>query len=181
MKDRWYKSMSQEVMQETWLECLEHERLCNYQPGPWLKDREWRVNCFLHCNDISPAQSRSIARLIVGGQMLRGGDCATFTHATVNNCCVWCLQQGVKVVESLTHVIWECDCYKNLRVGGAIQQILQTPGAEVLLLHRSTWRFTDLEVIRRYLLKVVSTREAFVGKSKKRAAQLQEQADALWF
>ena len=67
-----------------------HQGLASYR---CRGDRETRpgVNSALHDKAVGAEQARAVARLLAGGQGLRGGDPVQEESATVENCCFWCL------------------------------------------------------------------------------------------
>ena len=62
--------------------CLNNRTIASHSTPCWSHDGIWMVNNFLDCKELKPSSSRSIARLIVGGQDLRGGDPANGEHAS---------------------------------------------------------------------------------------------------
>ena len=164
-----------------WEECMAHSRMCCYQPASWLCAGSWGINRFIHNNDFQAEHARKVSRLIVGGQGLRGGDVARTERVTVYNCCVWCLLRGIKAVESLYHVTYECEEYSGARVRGVIREILPRAGTEVFLIHRARWSWRELKAIRNFFLDIVMIRDAALGKQRCRASSLQEIAERHWY
>eukprot|EP00973_Karenia_brevis_P021313 2930340-Karenia_brevis.AAC.1 len=55
-------------------QCSQHPCLAHYCPAAWVYEGRWAHNSFIHDKRISPAEARCVARMLVGGQGLRGGD-----------------------------------------------------------------------------------------------------------
>ena len=158
-----------------------HSRLCNYQPARWLCEGEWGINSFIHNNDVMADSARAISRFIVGGQGLRGGDVCEWVDATVNNCCVWCLHRGLKKVESLHHVTFECQEYNQVRRKAQVANIVSGAGVEVFLIHRSRWGWREMKGIRNLLMDIITIRDRALGGRRCKAATLQEMAESSWW
>ena len=100
---------------------------------------------------------------------------------TVFNCCVWCLQQGVKEVENLYHVVFECSEYAAARGGRGLPQILDRGGVDVFLLHRGRWAWGELKVLLRMFSSICEIRGIGGGGGSRKASKLQEMAEHYWF
>ena len=135
----------------------------HYMPAKWLCDRRWGVNNFLHNKWVDAANARGVARLIVGGQGLRGGDVSRGVGVSVDNCCVWCLLKGVRVVENLHHVVFECDEYDSARCQGRARELLEGGAADVFLLHLGRWEWRDLVTLRNFFLDILVLRVSAIG------------------
>ena len=72
--------------------CLRYSSIASHSIPKWRCEGRWAANNFLYCKELKPSTSRSIARLIVGGQDLRGGDPTCDEHPSRINCCVPCLE-----------------------------------------------------------------------------------------
>ena len=99
----------------------------------------------------------------------------------VSNCCVWCLRGGVKTVESLRHVIWECPFYSTARDRPRVAALLRGGGAEVLVLHRARWGWGELRVVRNFLLDLIRLRQEGCGGRLANRTVMQEMAEDLWW
>ena len=137
----------------------------------------WGVQPFLHNSVVDPVMARAVARLLVGGQGLRGGDCGELEEVTLDNCCLPCLFRGVKAVESLVHVTFTCPEYSRARGGDNMPSLL-AQGDDVFLLHRKRWGWRNLKSLRRYFWEVLSIRAAVIGGWRRSHSALQEMAAA---
>ena len=116
----------------------------------------------------------------MGGQGLRGRDGTQGQPPTVLNCCVWCLHRGVKAVENLYHVVFECGEYATVRVGVGVPQLLDRGGTDIFLVHRGRWSWNELKLILR-LFSDISEARGIGGHSSRKAVKLQEVAELCWF
>ena len=55
------------------------------------------------------------SRLLCGGQGLRGFDLPDSTTATCDNACPVCILEGKRIAETLSHVVFHCPAYNDLR------------------------------------------------------------------
>ena len=94
--------------------CASHGKLVNYVASRWVQDGKWQLNTFLYDKRVPAAEAALVSRVLVGGQGLRGGDCHRDETVSVDNCCVFCLDNGQKKVESVWHVLFECEGYAAL-------------------------------------------------------------------
>ena len=178
---KWHKDASAMCSERRWVECLGHSSLCHYKPGMWVLEGVWRVNNFLHDRRVDASKAKAISRLLVGGQGLRGGDVCKDTPVTVHNCCVWCLREGSKVVESLEHVVFECPAYIGLRSSPRMQALLATGREEIFILHRGQWGWKQMRVLRTFYLDLLAARHLANGGCKSKPSILQQMAEELWF
>lgn len=145
------------------------------------RSKEWNVNSFLFNNDLQPAWSKGVSRLIVAGQDLRGGDPRCTPEPTPFNCCVACLESGVKVAETLHHVTFMCPHYADLRSNSAICDILASLDVRAFCLHRDVWSWRQLKALRTYFGTLVMRRNAHIGhKRRSFAPALQSHVAFLW-
>ena len=105
---------------KTTAQCGEHGNLAHYRCSTWLVDGPWRVNPFIHDSAVPSDQARLLSRLLAGGQGLRVGDPVS-TRATRTNCCVLCLEQGVKQAE--------CPAYDTIRNEHSFQEMAEVRAA----------------------------------------------------
>ena len=101
-------------------------------------------------------------------------------EVTPCNCCVWCLLSGVKAVESLWHVVFECPEYEPARVNPEIRSMLLS-GSSVFEFHRGRWSWCELRSARSFFLDLVRMRAAALGRQRCKASALQELVDTNWF
>ena len=167
--------------EECWAACVAHPRLTHYRPGHWVREGVWRVNRFLHDRRINASDARAISRLLVGGQPFRGGDVCSWEVVTQFNCCVWCLVQGVKAVESLEHAVYFCPEYQAARADPFVQRVLADGGGDIFEFHRNRWKWSEMRHLRSFFLDIVRLREEALGRKKCKAAELQQVAEAHWF
>ena len=163
-----------------WVLCSQHDRLANYQQARWCCEGVWGINSFLHKRKFRVGMSIVASRLLVGGQGLRAGDCKEDVGVTVNNCCVYCLEEGHTVLESLVHVVFLCPSYDRVRQRIVELGVLER-GLSVFSFHRNVWRFKELMAIGFFLNDLWSTRLALAGGRPRKARQhLQLRAEASW-
>jgi hypothetical protein len=161
--------------------CSVHPGLASYRIVPWSCDGSWRVNAFLHNRDVCPTSCRQIIRLIVGGQDLRGGDPVVVAPVTRTNCCLSCLQAGELAVESLSHVVFTCPAYRDLRQQRAIQPYLEERDTNIFRISRGVWEWRELKAIRAFFACIANRRLALSGgRVRKAAVWIQTMVDELW-
>ena len=133
-----------------------HNGLASYQ---CRRDRETKpgVNRALHDKSIGAAEARAVARMLAGGQGLRGGDPTEEGEATVQNCCLWCLGDGRRVRETLRHVIMHCPAYKHERRAG-LGEVGAREGMEILRMERERWGWADLRRHREFVYGIIKSR-----------------------
>ena len=100
---------------ELWQLCEQHPRLAHYQPGPWCAESLFAINPAIHNPQINVLEARAAARLLAGGQGLLAGDPRAVIEATPSNACHFCLLRGIKVAETLEHVLARCPHYHEDR------------------------------------------------------------------
>ena len=133
-----------------------HQGLASYR---CRGDRETRpgVNSALHDKAVGAEQARAVARLLAGGQGLRGGDPVQEAAATVENCCLWCLSLGKRLRETLRHSIIECSAYDDVR-----REVLGREGHElrmdVALMDKSRWGWAKMRQNREFLHGIILSR-----------------------
>ena len=178
----WAKDTRTTDAEETARECSQHHNLANYCQVDWEYAGLWRVNRFLHSNDIPPEQSRLVNRMLVAGQDLRGGDPAGGILPSRLNCCVFCLERGRKESETLQHVVMECQSYMDLRTTEPMSEAIPQRDMGILILHRDRWTWRHLKQLRRFFLHILNRRAALVGSQGRKARiTLQDRADAAWW
>ena len=165
----------------TWAECSAHSRLAHYQPAKWCVEGLWRPNPFLYNKKVPAEEARVVSRLLVGGQGLRGGDSWPYEPVTADNCCVFCLVRGSRAVESLVHVVFDCQTYAAARQRHGFAGLLEAGGAGIFTLHRDRWSWGQLRSIRRGLCDIWAMRARAAGVRQARLTKrLDQQAHELW-
>ena len=93
---------------------------------------------------------------------------------------VWCLMEGVRVAESLSHVIRHCPAYSEARSKPLVIRALGPGGNEFFLLPRDRWKWPMLRALRNFFIEVWALR--FGGESRRRTyrRELQDIAFRLW-
>ena len=157
------KRVASDWLTQAWTECVRHAGLVSYRPGPLICRSIAGVNSFVHNNNRSPHKSKLLARLLCGGQGLRGGDSQEDTPATRDNCCLLCLRNGHKVAECLQHVAFTCPEYNELRsiFLGHLQVIGDRDNA--FCFHRDKWGWKQLRHLERFLLEMWKHRASRLG------------------
>ena len=166
--------------QQRVFECEDHLSLTNYQPARLTCTGVWGVNHWLHNRRVGLNAARAVSRLVVGGQGLRGGDVTASTPVLVTNCCVWCLQRGVKAVESLHHVAFECPEYDELRQEHVVRGIVASRDVGIFLLHRGRWSGVELRALCRFWEGVAARRFRRGGGLNRRRETQFEIAMRFW-
>jgi hypothetical protein len=161
-------------------QCDHHAGLTSYQCTVWAAEHKWGINNFLHNTEYDTSTSKAISRLICGGQGLRGGDVAKMVRPTKQNCCVFCLERGMKAVESLTHIIFECPDYQHLRNRPGMSTMLMEK-EKIFAVHRNHWSWKQLKLLHSFFYNVTERRTALAGGSSKRGRKkLAERAEVAW-
>ena len=161
--------------------CQRHHNTASYSLTRWVADQEWAINNFLHNKAVEPDQARQISRLICGGQGLRGGDPKSTPQPTRTNCCVFCLEKGNRSVESLHHVLFECEAYEHLRRTASIREAFVSWNTNIFRIHRKWWSWRQVKDLRATLASFVVHRHNLRGGRVRGArGRLQARADACW-
>ena len=141
------------------LECSKsHPALAHYCPAPCTLGGEMNINHILHDKSLDAEQSRSIARLLAGGQGLRGGDPAFLSSVTPRTACLFCLREGVRRRESLLHVVFHCPAYADIRAQPSVAEVWHTSAADVLCFSRDLWSWRQLQANRAALVQILQRR-----------------------
>jgi hypothetical protein len=127
-------------------QCLLSSAQASYVIAPWRFDNRWGVNNFLHNRD-SASMCKNINRLLVGGQGLRGGDPVGGTLPMIRNCCVFCLEAGVRAAETLRHVVFQCPAYKDARRAPNIQMHIASGDLDIFCIHRNIWSWKQSKAL----------------------------------
>ena len=115
--------------------CSRNSTIASYFIPEWRCDGQWAANTLLYCREVKASTSRSIARLIVGGQDLRGGDPTCDEHPSRLNCWVPCLERHRYHAETLQHVCFDCAAYADLRHVRCIAAALAERNPNTFCLH----------------------------------------------
>ena len=177
----WQLDFTECEAEQAWQECLAHERLGLYQPGPWIQRREVGINRCLHDKAIGDDEARLVARLLCGGQGLRGADYRQAPQPDKYNCCICCLRMGVCVVETLAHVMFECPGHDVAREASGLGHVMQRANSRILCHHRGAWTWAQLRAIRRFLMEMLRCRALAVDEWRGRGRRAEHAtAAALW-
>ena len=87
------------------------------------------------------------------------------------NCCLQCLRTGIKTVETLRHMVFDCNFYNGSR---AYVTAELARGDDVFELHRGKWSWSELRRILRFMSELARSRFA------DRAAETQADVDSIW-
>ena len=117
-------------------QCQLSGALASYSIPRWRCEKLWMVNNFMHNKDVKPRLSRQLSRLLTAGQDLRGGDPVGAAVPNVSNCCIPCLENGIKCPETLQHVCFECPAYTDLRSIEGVQEFINDHCLDIFCLHR---------------------------------------------
>ena len=171
---------AQEVEKHAQL-CSEHHNLANYWPATWATRNEAGINTHLHSKSANAEEARLISAFITGGQNLRAGDPQKEPRPSTVNCCMYCLEVlGHKTPETLEHVVLACPAYTKERGGETINRMLGAEGMGVLKFHRDNWRWPELNVIRTFIIDLLTARERWLGSRRGRRNRNSELAERLW-
>ena len=180
-KSAWSKASLNKQIATIINQCNHHPYICSFTQCSWAASRQWVLNPFLHNTDVAAEDSRSILRLLVAGQDLRGGDPMREMVVTQFNCCVFCLMAGRKQAETLHHVSFHCPAYNHLRVKASIKLHLRQADINIFKIHRRSWSWRQVKDLRSFFLSVMQTRTARSGGGSRTARRmLQATADDLW-
>ena len=177
----WSEQMLRDEAEEQTTQCESHPNLAHYNQVKYLQEGNWAINNFLHSPAVNTDSARRINRLLVGGQGLRAGDPRNAVDPTCENCCVFCLEAGIKAAETLIHVTFTCPAYAGARCAAPIVPSRNAECVEIFTLHQNYWSWRDLRSIRTFFNEVVLIRQALTGTSGWRAAALlQDRANSHW-
>ena len=101
--------------------------------------------------EVPAADARVVARLLCGGQGLRGRDPRCRVRASPLNCCFLCLAQGRREAETLRHFVYACPAFAALRAAHELKPLLRAAPDRFLCFHRDGWTWRELRVIRNFL------------------------------
>ena len=96
-------------------------------------------------------------------------------------CCVFCLAHGIRVAETLEHVVFDCHSYAQLRSSSGVSAALALRDKRVSSLHREAWTWAQLRQLRKFFTDLTQHRTAMAGGSPRRArTHLSRRAQTLW-
>ena len=121
-------------------EAEHHPGLALYFPVAGAMREPLSMNPTLHNKAVPAKVARLFSRLMCGGQGLRGGDPRIVPDVTVNNCCIACLHQGRREVETLMHFPFTCPSYAAIRQCSVLMGALRKEDSKQLRHHRNYWR-----------------------------------------
>ena len=109
-------------------------------------ERRLTINSFIHDKRVPANVAINVTRLIVGGQGLRAGDPRITPEATAENCCIFCLENGRAVPETLGRLICNCPAVSHLRFDQQLAEVLPKlePGFSI---HRSAWSWSQMRAM----------------------------------
>ena len=137
-----------------------HPNLAHYSPHQSEFPSSLTVNPVIHDHTINDAMSRTISRLMCGGQGLNGGDPTIPTEVSMRKACRFCLSYGRPTIESLTHFLHECPLTATARQTAAAKTCWERP-ADITRLHLSVWSHRELKTIRKTILQMYRLRQNF--------------------
>ena len=144
------------------------------------QERKWTLNKFLHDKAVDPEAATTVARLLAGGQGLRGGDPVSTPTPSQTNCCLHCLMSGRRITETLSHFLFDCPAYSNLRRKSPLSTELATHDTSLFHYHRNVWSWAQLRALRSLLCQMVAKRRAPGGHLLKRKGDAKQLVMDLW-
>jgi hypothetical protein len=148
----------QESIEDCLARCSVHPRLIHYVPVAWSTAGIWGINATLYNKKVPAKEAREVGRLLAGGQGLRAGDSRADQEATRHNCCVHCLMNGVKVADTLEHMIFYCPLIEPARSALESAGVSGYTCTEFCTHHRNFWTWSKLRVIRNFFLEAAARR-----------------------
>jgi hypothetical protein len=139
-------------------ECANHQRMIHYSQVMWRARAVWAVNKTIYAS-IPRCEARVVTRWLCGGQGLRGGDADPSIAATCSNCCIPCLTRGIRVAETLVHILYHCPNTAPARLAVASEDVLEHSCGEICFHHRDRWTWRQLRVIRRWITAAAVARD----------------------
>jgi hypothetical protein len=152
-------------------QCFDHPRLFHYTQVMWQARGVWEINKSLYNKNVPARMATQVSRWLVGGQGLRGGDCAPTTCATPSNCCLPCLCEGTRVAESLHHVLLICPLHQERRATASALGILDGGCRGLAYHHRDRWTWQQLRQIRELIVDMAAERLAAMPRGGRGAEQ----------
>ena len=137
-----------------------HPNLAHYSPHLSEFPASLTVTPAIHDHSINDTLSRTVSRVLCGGQGLNGGDPVVVTEVNMRNACHFCVSFGRPVVETLWHFLHECPLTAMARQSTAAKACWERP-AGISRLHLSVWSHKELKIKRRSILQMHCLRQSF--------------------
>ena len=167
-------------VEELCSKCNSHPNLASYCPLASVIPNSIGPNRLLHFPGYPADHARRISRLLCGGQGLRAGDPLFPSAPSIRNVCIFCLQQGVKVPETLSHFLHACPLTEPIRRRPDAMLCWSSP-EKIAKLHLAFWSMREVKIIRKSLLCMISRREQFLYHLRLRSrADVSELVSRLW-
>ena len=177
----WDENARCEALTSLLEQCNNHPCLANYQPAPCIFEGAIDINRIIHDKSLDADRSRAVARLLAGGQGLRGGDPHLADRITPRTACLHCLRQGLRRREGLIHVTFECPAYVDIREQANVAEAWRSAPKEVLCFSRDLWSWRQLRANREALLQILDWRREILQQwGGLRLRRQQDRALTLW-
>ena len=88
--------------------------------------------------------------------------------------------EGLRVVESLHHVVFICAEYEQARNSSRVRGVLESGGSDAFLLHTGRWEWRELTSLRKFFIDILAIRASALGGARSPRQYLQEVAEANW-
>jgi hypothetical protein len=161
-------------------ECAAHPQLRHYKPPIPLLEGRFGVNTALHGATVDIPNPREVARLLCGGQGLRGSDPASFSPASARTACLFCLTAGFRRKETLQHFVFECPLTFDVRTQPTVAECW-AQGPAIFELHRDIWTWRRIRVIRRALSDMLLARAGWLsGAGLSTSSRVRHRLGDLW-
>ena len=102
----------------------------------------------------------------------------------MDNCCVWCLQQGRRCVESLWHFTFQCEGTSGCRTSSRVASLLAKGRGDVFRLSRDVWEWGELDILAGYFASILESRSRWMaggeGSHGLRVLTLRERVQLWW-
>lgn len=177
----WLGAVGRDVALQQWGDCAYHSQLAHYWPASYNTCGKAGLNTALHNKKVGPDTARVVGRLLAGGQGLRGADTRPHREPTQENCCVWCLEHGIRVSETLKHFTFDCKGVECCRRGPRIAVILRGSKKKVFRVNRDVWGWRDQQAILRFFREGMALRHEWMRPGAVRGMKtLQERLQFAW-
>ncbi len=177
----WSRSVWDSESEDLLERCQSHPRLAHYFPVQLHLGNPSCVNEFLHNASVAVETAHCVGRLFSGGQGLRAADPRVTPIATVDNCCVFCLELGVRVAETLAHVMFNCPSYQHIRDGSELFLLIRSRDPVLFQHHRAFVSWNCLRRVRELVLNTLTYRRSISGGvASKCKSYLHQAAQELW-
>ena len=106
------------------------------------------------------------------------GDLAIESAPTKETCCLHCICQGCRRVDSLWHVAFQCEAYSKDRV--AVRELVGDHPRKIFILSRCQWNWSQLRTILRFLQDLINERTKIVGTCPRSDARISDEIERVW-